>query len=470
MSSSRRATRTVSSSKRATLTVQAHEAVEVAVLDDRFSIVAQGNGNVVAKLAPGIYEVQLSLGPTRERRLVKLEAGERHEERAALADPNLPSEPDAVRLAVPSAAPVQGTSTTREEHQQRAFEASAALAGTGARSGVVLMVRTPRGTRARFSRGLAARVSLVEADLAPVQIDWRVGRDWATAFAPLEPGGYAMRVDPSARSNAAATFQSLWAARGWQTLVFVANTDGGLAPERAALHMTRFRDPWQPRSEQRETDLAVEDARWSLRQRRPGISQQLLRLLLRSKFGNPMLGILGAHVLLLGAKPSRRQLDEVIRNLANLVPGHPDVRALEWLRDDARRKRRGDVGDGISWPPMLAASYDAAIRRDAYRPGAIVDGSPAELTAAQLVVTGIWTSWRQPTQERQPPGPREIRPHEPDPAQARVLDYVDALATRSDRPRHELLETLDEQQCALGAGLPTAVVRRVLGQLREGEL
>jgi hypothetical protein len=461
-----------SSSELATLKVwSAHDAVEVSVLDGSFGIVAEGTGDLEARLAPGIYEVQLRVGPAQERRLVKLEPGVLHEERSQLADPNTPTDPDALQLAVPSAAPVDRTSTTREEHMHAAFKASSALAQSDASSGVVLMVRNLRDSKASFDRVLAHRVSLVDANLRPVAVARSFGQEWATAVAPLQPGGYAFRVEPPGISTAGPTFQPIWATDGWQTLVFVANTETGLAPDRAAVHMTRMDDPWQPGSDRRDIDLGLEAARWSLRQGRPGISPRLLRLLLETKFRNPMLGIIGAHVLLLEAKPSLRQLDTVIGNLANLARDHPDVRALTWMLEDAKGARPGRVagGAGISWPPMLLASYTAAIHRDAYGPGAVVNGSPAETLAAHLVVTGIWTSWQHPTAEEGEGtrgGVLAGTTGELDPAVARVLEYVDAVAARRGQPRDVLLAKLDERQCAIGAGLPTAVVRRALTQLR----
>jgi hypothetical protein len=459
-----------SSSDLATLKVQsAHDAVEVSVLDGNFGIVAEGTGDVEAQLPPGIYELQLRVGPAHERRLVKLEPGMLHEEHSQLEDPNAPMDPDALQLAVPSAAPVDRTSTTREEHMHAAFEASSTLAQSGASSGVVLMVRTPRDSSRSFDRAVSDRVLLVDADLRPVTADRRQGRDWATVTTALEPGGYALRIDPPGISTVAPTFQSIWAADGWQTLVFVANTDNGLAPDRAAVHMTRMSDAWQPQSDRRDIDLGLEAARWSLRQGRPGISPRLLQLLIETKFRNPMLGIIGAHVLLLDAKPNVPQLDTVIGNLSHLVPGHPDVRALGWLRDDPKDKRRVLARDGgvVSWPPMLVASYAAAIRRDAYEPGVIADGSPAEAFAVHQVVTGIWTSWRQPPEEDATRGlPRALTADELA-AAARVLEYVDAVAARRGEPRDVLLAKVDERQCALAAGLPTAVVRKALTQLRD---
>jgi hypothetical protein len=158
----------------------------------------------------------------------------------------------------------------------------------------------------------------------------------------------------------------------------------------------------------------------------------------------------------------------VISNLSNLVSDHPDVQALGLLLQDAggTRPTGGAAESGISWPPMLLGSYTAAIRRDAYEPGALVAGSPDEMLAAHLLVTGIWTCWRPPPEEAE--RTRGFAPaREPDPALARVLEYVDAVAARRGQPRATLLEKLDVRQCAIGTGLPTAVARRALTQLRE---
>jgi hypothetical protein len=464
----------MSNSDLATLKVRsAHDAIEVSVLDGSFGIVAQGTGNVEAQLSPGIYELELRLGPALERRLLKLQPGETHEERAQLADPNLPTDPEAMRLAVPSAAPVDGTSTTREEHMHAAFQASSALRRSRGRAGVVLMVRTLRGSKVSFTRKLVDLVALVDAEQRPLAVEWRLANDCATAAFPLEPGGYAVRVETPSTASDAPTFQSVWAAKGWQTLVFVAITEDGLAADRASVHMTRMNDVWQPQSNRRDIDLAVEAARWSLRQGRPGVPPQLLRLLLTTKFRNPMLGIIGAHALLLDAKPNLRQLDEVISNLSHLVRGHPDVRALAWMLEDAKGQRRGTrpAGDAISWPPMLVASYAAAIRRDADLPGAVADGSSAEDVAAHLIVTGIWTSWRRPSEQES--GTRASAPEftpEPDPAEARALEYVNAVADRRGESPKEVLAKLHDRQGALGTGLPRAVVHMALTRLRERAL
>ena len=237
--------------------------------------------------------------------------------------------------------------------------------------------------------------------------------------------------------------------------------------------MTRMLDPWQLNTpdqpdNRRDVDLAVEAARWSLRQGRPSISSELLGLLLRSKFRNPMLGIIGAHVMLLNAHPDLRALQTVISNLSNLVHGHPDVQALGWLLEDARHEGRADrPKDRISWPPMLLASYAAAIERDADEPGLLAEGSPAETLAQNLLVTGIWTTWRLPS-ETTPRKRGAAKGSKTDPAIARVLDYIDALAARREQPRDALIDNVDVRQCAIGTGLPSAVVARALATLRSG--
>jgi hypothetical protein len=462
----------MSSSDPARLTVRPeHKAVEISVLDSEFGVVAEGAGELSVDLAPGIYELQLRLGPSQEQRLIKLEAGQPHEEHPELAIPEGRAQTDEVQLAVPSAAPLDGTSTMREDHLRAAVEASSTLAASREPSGIVLMVRSLRD-EAPFTPALARALSLVDADGRPVNVAQSTGQNWTTLVAPLQPGGYALRHT----SPAGATFQPIWAAAGWQTLVFVARTEAGLAPDRAAVHMTRMHDPWQlntpdPDDNRRDVDLAVEAARWSLRQGRPSISSELLGLLLRSKFRNPMLGIIGAHAMLLNAHPDLRALQTVISNLSNLVHGHPDVQALTWLLEDARDEGHANrAKDRISWPPMLLASYAAAIERDADEPGLLAQGSPAETLAQNLLVTGIWTTWRLPsetTHRRRGVTPGAAESHKTDTAIARVLEYIDALAARRDQPRDSLIEKVDIRRCAIGTGLPSAVVARALATLRR---
>ena len=72
-----------------------------------------------------------------------------------------------------------------------------------------IIVRNLRDSTSSFDRDLASRVRLVDSRFAPVQVEEAFDGDWATAVAPLEPGGYALRVDPKPASPGVPTLPEM---------------------------------------------------------------------------------------------------------------------------------------------------------------------------------------------------------------------------------------------------------------------
>jgi hypothetical protein len=237
-----------------------------------------------------------------------------------------------------------------------------------------------------------------------------------------------------------------------------------------------------------------------------------------------MLGLVGAHSLLLRHDPDPGLLEVVLKNLDGMMPGHPDVLALRWLAatrlagsagggaapatagdataesagggaaaatavgakaDSARDAVAASVPEGgAAWPPMLLPSYRALIDMDAAYPSAIADGSVAERAAANLVVQGIWTSWVPlPRRRTMRGGERSQRrvsiagilpalAEDPslidrvsltDPATTRVAAYLGALAAlEGPAGRAERFASLSPQEIGLATTLPAATVERAL--------
>jgi hypothetical protein len=144
----------------------------------------------------------------------------------------------------------------------------------------------------------------------------------------------------------------------------------------------------------RQVGLASELALIGLRQGRPMVSRNFLRLLRNNKCQNPMLGIIGAHAMLLESQPQWSLFDTVLRNLKKLVPDHPDVTALHVLGKQRRNNDSRSLVNPVSWPPLLYMSYRALIARDADEPGLIEDSTPADQIASHLIPEGPWTMWK----------------------------------------------------------------------------
>lgn len=473
----------MSSSKPAQLHVSSPmTSLEFALVDTEFREIGRGTGKLDLDVPAGIYELEYQAGPSLGRRLISLEPGQVYEDRDIL-------------LEFPSPAPIDGTSTSHEYQQDAARNASltSSAPGTGPAS-LVIMVRNLRGSEhLPFDRSTVTPLELMGNHLEPFtdfkdswQLDSAAG--WATWSGRLAPGGVALRVtrwaEQTAKGEPLVFDQSLWLTAGWQTLLFISNSSEGALPESASVHMARVGVDWSPY--EREVGQAVELALWSLRQGRSQVPPDLMNLLLGSKFQNPMLGILGAHSLLLSAKPDLELVDQVVGNLEGLVPGHPDVAALRWLAAEARSNRRVPKtkvpGTRVDWPPMLQTSYAALIRKDANDGETIVDGSVAERAAAQLLNRGVWTAW-EPLERPKPPPLKPVKPfrlplpREPeairrapiaDPATKKVARYIADVAEVRKDDVSKVLDEVDSAQVGVAAGLPSASVKRALTEIREG--
>jgi hypothetical protein len=218
----------------------------------------------------------------------------------------------------------------------------------------------------------------VVADLPTVAYDRRP--DPVASFATrLGPGTYLLR---QVFTNGTTLDRPVIASPGWQTNVFIrresrdvgAKSDANSANTvpflrsmgSVSLLMVRLGgaalDPYQVA----QTEGKIEGWRLALRDRRK-ISSADAHNLLTEKFENPIAGIIGAHLALLGeqafpnaASPNREWLNEVILNLRGLVgPDHPDVEALSLLCP--QMALRAQV---IPEPPMYLRSWEVIADRE----------------------------------------------------------------------------------------------------------
>jgi hypothetical protein len=115
--------------------------------------------------------------------------------------------------------------------------------------------------------------------------------------------------------------------------------------------------------------------------------------LLVRKFRNPMLSILGAHLLLQDKLDPARHglLRTVLRNLETLLPGSPDVAALTAMA--ALAGVPVTAPKPVLWPPMVRRGLIALREHDWTVPGTIVPGSPCDCVRSRLVSGGVWTRW-----------------------------------------------------------------------------
>jgi hypothetical protein len=141
------------------------------------------------------------------------------------------------------------------------------------------------------------------------------------------------------------------------------------------------------------SDLRLaEAARLALSNRRKILSREI-RDMLRYKFENPMLGIFGAHLLLLEKERDVELFRVVLTNLRKMVGHkHPDVEALALTLNEQTDFR-------FETPPMLQRSWSLICEATAERPELVAEDSLLAQLAQRRWGNSIWLTWVTPEPE-----------------------------------------------------------------------
>lgn len=376
-------------------------AAPLEILDGSFQVVAQGFGRLETLLSPGIYKARAQVGAAVSEQLFAVDEGE---------------EPPPIWLnpvAFASPAPLQHTTSSHEYHMAAVAEAfsnpipAALVQGSGCT--MLLSVRDPgdaiakRAIRRRpeYARSYDG-FSLCRAD-GSLLIDFEVAArrdiEWGfvTAKAELDPGGYILKV---ARAGLEPVALPVIAVPGWSSQVYLLMAEappGGEASYRpqlaeAAVMLMPLGQNFEPGD---RSFRLTEVARQALQRGRNILDRNLMNDLLGSKFGNPVLGLFSAHLLLLEAKPPLDLLQTVIGNLSGLLGfDFPDVIALRRRLHQLDPQREPAVHDPISFPPLLRASWEIAAGLAMVDDGIFPQGSVSRKIADRLCDNGIWMAWR----------------------------------------------------------------------------
>jgi hypothetical protein len=207
----------------------------------------------------------------------------------------------------------------------------------------------------------------------------------------LAPAPYRLRL---ATEHGGSIEQMLIVCAHWQTQVFTLVRDviPGPAEEyfpdltTAAILMASSTQGFKAGA--RDLQL-TEIARLGLSGRMNALAPAEQQEILYGKFANPMLGILGAHLVVLGESFQRNQLELIVNNLRNLVGTHPDVEIL------AASCLNGTAGHVSSFevPPMLTNSWKLLSSMAVEDDRLIQDGSLTSGVALARWGQGIWLNW-----------------------------------------------------------------------------
>jgi hypothetical protein len=226
------------------------------------------------------------------------------------------------------------------------------------------------------------------------------GDPWAACTIDVTPGVYELRLELPGGETLR---QSFVASPNWQTqsFLFMRAYPSDTGPQwRADLSRTSVLLSATRGFSPNEAMLrTAELARVTLATKGPGERGQTnrrlmpdeMRMMLRAKFGNPMLGIYGAHLLLLEGSVDVGLLRGVVRNLRGLLGlQHPDVEAL------ALRGEGEPPPLPFEHPPMLRRSWSVIVDASVSRPDLVTERLD-QRNAGQFLAEGPWHVARSPS-------------------------------------------------------------------------
>lgn len=350
---------------------------QITVLDHASALVASGVGELQVSLPAGLYQVLCRLGDATEKKLVDVAPGSA-----------TPLRFEYGALTFRSAAPISGTSTTREWHEGPAARHSRDLTDRS-RSGnsrLFIFVRTVQPERYQdFARGLRLRD---RARRVVTTFETGVAKDQSGGYlaysADLPAGPYVLTF---ARRGRPARSQPLWLSPGYETQAFVPVRKvpilGDLSLFMAPLGQGF--DPGDPMVKTTETVLDGLERGINL------ASSNEMQQMLIGKFQHPWLGVLAAHALRRDPSPDLSLIRTVVSNMADLIPDHPDVRALllEYGADDH---------EPFDTPPMLWAGLDIVQRHAREHLETIPPHSPLARIYPRLLQDSPWVAWQRERQ------------------------------------------------------------------------
>jgi hypothetical protein len=356
---------------------------EIFVVDGKLRRLASGVGELEISVRPGIYKVRFRSGAVQEDKLVEVTGTE----------PTVQVHGPPVQFR--SAAPIYETATSREYHQAAAGRESRReplRCGSGSR--LFLFARDiDKSARTRPWTGVSIRdlEGRGVADLSEGTCN-RSDR-FGALHLELDPGTYRLRVDtkPMGLYEMFVT-----TCPGWQTQVFTLAEDFSKGDSKVRRPSLRTASIFMARGGYDafgKGDRLAELARQGLASGRKVVRAADLNEMLRAKWENPMLGIFGAHLLLLAPKTNHPLIKKVMGRLGNLIGSHADVEALR-LRPGA-----GTAPADLQFPepPMLRRSWDLIARGTRRRASLVPPGSPAELVGNGLLASSPWLMHRVET-------------------------------------------------------------------------
>jgi hypothetical protein len=367
-----------------------HFTADLVVLNHQFLPVLHGVGTIApSELPPGLYDIQATIGGTTSSHMVKVESSQ----------PTVVQRADWGTIEFAAAAPLQGTSTSREWHTDPAKEWSQKITWTPSNRDRVsspchlfVFVRTLEPERfPRFAEGL----ELLDCDgrllteLKGEAVRSDPERGWMAFTTELPPGPYLLRR--KGRAGVRVRCQPIILCHGWETQIFVPS---GKRPSlrRLSLIYAPHGHGYVPDD---PDDLVAESVLQGLCRQRNVATSNEMRQMLEGQIQKPWMGVIAAHALYLDSIASENAAPSplyrtVVEHVTSLLGDHPDVRALgiPLLGDGA-----SSASPSFPFPPLLQASLTLIRRANGRHRGVIPDNSLTDCLLDHLYANSVWTGW-----------------------------------------------------------------------------
>lgn len=483
-------------SRQGTLRVEVpHWAAQVRLYDNRQRPVEEASAPREASDSPGLYVSEMKLAPGIYKVEATLEGRTEIKEVSIYPGKTRTIERDKWKsLKLTSAAPLSDTVTAQLDHTNIAIEWSKKPTWKNAPGGpsrLFLFARTLKPKRyTSFTEGLR----LLKADGSTLtdfsegtESDMKAG--WMAFNAALPEGFYILKRD---RKEGPPRHLPVYLCPGWDTQIFLIGRSQ-ISLRTGTLSMALPGKGFVPDDEEMIAAEAVFESLQDEASATEIVTSDKLNTLLRKKFENPWLGILGAYALLRSKERNQsgqpeRADDEIASLLAmvlsnlSMIQGHPDLRALR-LRDDE------PASAPFPHPPLLQIGLKRVQAHSVKYAATIPYRSLTDCMLNTVLVDSVWTSWR--TLSRVPFGWQDsqtvmadakVRPRSRKLAlSARLSSYgirITATAT-SKNPVFRLPDAAEARQAAeeiTGVpGLPDAwvnasLIQKVLEVMRQSGL
>jgi hypothetical protein len=335
------------------LHLTARKLAEVFLIDHTFALVSRAVGELHADVEQGVYKVKAQVGETSTERVVILNQNETIDLSGDL------------RIASP--VPFEGAVRTHEfQMDSAAKESQTVVAGAGGGAQLFLCARRWSAPGKTYDDSTTAPdLSLHQRTGAKIIDLGESGRGdrslqdpMLTATVDVDPGAYFLRRRDE---SGVISEQSVEAVKGWQTQVFLLEDAKHETHQAISILMGQGGFEWNDPNAR-----IADDARIALANGRRVASRAVTEELF-AKFENPMLGLFGAHLMLLARDDEWEQayFDGVVEKLAALFgPNQPDVVAL------ATKSGHRPIAElePVSSPPMLWRSWLLLIEASNDRP------------------------------------------------------------------------------------------------------